>query len=111
VIFNSIGLTGIPQWLAAAGPVLLGALIPIAAAFLVYGRGVNSWMAHDAIERAKIRREDFEPAGNPSARGEAVLLVGGLVAVLLAALVVPLAVLVAWLVAAGILGLVVRLLR
>jgi hypothetical protein len=111
VIFNSMGLTGIPQWLADAGPVLLGALIPIAAAFLVYGRGVNSWMAHDAIERAKIRREAFEPAGNPSARGEAVLLVGGLVAVLLAALVVPLAVLVAWLVAAGILGLVVRLLR
>jgi hypothetical protein len=111
VIFNSLGLTGIPEWLAAVGPVLLGALIPIVAVFLVYGRGVGSWNAHDALERVKIRREVFKPAGEPSARGEAVALVGGLAAVLLAALLVPPAVVVAWLVAVGILGLVVRLLR
>jgi hypothetical protein len=68
-------------------------------------------MAHDALERLKIRGEALGAAGSPSARGEGVLLVGGLVAVLLAALIVPLAVLVAWLVALGILGLVVRQLR
>ena len=111
VIFNAAGLTAIPEGLAAAGPVILGALIPIVAVYLVYGRGVSSWMAHDKLERAKIRREAFLPAGNPSARSEAVLLVGGLVAVFLAALVVPLAVLVAWLAAIAILGLVVRQLR
>jgi hypothetical protein len=111
VVFNSVGLTGIPEALARIGPVLLGALIPVVAVFLVYQRGVSSWMAHDALERVKIRGETLGAAGSPSARGEGVLLVGGLVAVLLAALIVPLAVLVAWLVALGILGLVVRQLR
>jgi hypothetical protein len=111
VVFNSVGLTGIPEALARIGPVLLGALIPVVAVFLVYQRGVSSWMAHDALERVKIRGEALGAAGSPSARGEGVLLVGGLVAVLLAALIVPLAVLDAWLVALGILGLVVRQLR
>jgi len=108
VIFNSMGLTAIPEALAAAGPVILGALIPIAAVFLIYGRGVNSWMAHDALERARIRREDFGPPGHPSARAEAVLLIGGLLAVVLAAFVVRLELLVLWLALAAIAGLVVR---
>jgi pimeloyl-ACP methyl ester carboxylesterase len=108
VVFNALGLTAIPEWLADAGPVLLGALIPVVAVFWIYGRGVGSWTAHDTLERVKIRREQFGPAGHPSARGEAVLLVGGLIAVLLAALVVPLGVLLIWLAVVGIEGLVVR---
>ena len=108
VIFNSLGLTGIPEWLARVGPVLLGALIPVAAVFLIYRRGVGSWMAHDALERVKIRRERFDPAGHASARSEAVLLVGGLAAVLLAAMVVPLALLVVWLALVGIAALMTR---
>ena len=108
VLFNSLGLTGIPEWLADVGPVLLGALIPVIAVFLVYRRGVASWMAHDALERVKIRCEDFGPAGHASARSEAVLLVGGLAAVLLAALVVPLAFLVVWLAVVGLAALVIR---
>ena len=87
---------------------ILGALIPIVAVFLVYGRGVTSWMAHDALERTRIRREDFEPPGHPSARGEAVLLIGGLLAVVLAAFVVRLELLVLWLALVAIAGLVVR---
>jgi hypothetical protein len=108
VIFNSLGLTGIPEWLADVGPVLLGASIPVIAVFLVYRRGVASWMAHDALERLKIRCEDFGPAGHASARSEAVLLVGGLAAVLLAALVVPLAFLVVWLAVVGLAALLIR---
>ena len=56
----------------------------------------------------KIRREAFEQAGHSSARSEAVLLIGGLAAVLLAAMVVPLALLVVWLALVGIAALVVR---
>ena len=108
VVFNSLGLTGIPEWLADLGPVVLGALIPVVAVFLVYRRGVGSWIAHDALERVKIRREHFDPAGHASARSEAVLVVGGLAAVLLAALVVPLAFLVVWLAVVGIAALVIR---
>jgi len=108
VVFNALGLTAIPAWLAEVGPVLLGALVPIVAVFLIYGRGVSSWMAHDALERKKIRREDFEPAGRSSARSEAVVLLGGLVAVLLAALIVPLSLLVLWLAVIGIAGLGAR---
>jgi hypothetical protein len=108
VIFNSLGLTAIPEWLAGVGPILLGALIPVLAVFLVYRRGVRSWFAHDAIERRKIRRERFEAAGNASARSEAVLLVGGLAAVVAAALIVPLAFLVVWLALVGIAALMTR---
>ena len=108
VVFNSLGLTGIPEWLADVGQVVLGALVPVVATFLVYRRGVRSWFAHDAIERMKIRRERFDAAGNASARSEAVLLVGGLAAVLLAALIVPMAVLVVWLALIGIAALVIR---
>ena len=111
VIFNSIGLTAIPEAIAAAGPVVLGALIPVVAVFLIYGRGVNSWMTHDALERTRIRREVFDPPGHPSARGEAVLLIGGLLAVVLAAFVVRLELLVLWLALVAIAGLIVRRLR
>ena len=109
VVFNSLGLTAIPEWLAGVGPVVLGALIPVVGTFLVYRRGVGSWFAHDALERMKIRRERFEAAGHASARSEAILLVGGLAAVLLAALVVPMAFLVLWLALVGIAALVIRM--
>ena len=46
--------------------------------------------------------------GHPSARGEAVLLIGGLLAVVLAAFVVRLELLVLWLALVAIAGLVVR---
>ena len=110
VIFNSLGLTGIPEWPRVSAPVLLGALIPVVAVFPIYRRGVGSWFAHDALERAKIWREAFEQAGHSSARSEAVLLIGGLAAVLLAAMVVPLSLLVVWLALVGIAALVTRVL-
>jgi hypothetical protein len=65
-------------------------------------------MAHDSLERTRIRHENFGPPGHPSARGEAVLLVGGLLAVVLAAFVVRLELLVLWLALAAVAGLVVR---
>src|SRR4026208_1686164 len=66
VIFNAIGWTASPEALAAAGPVILGALIPIVAVFLVYSRGVTSWMAPAAPERTQTRRAGFGPPGGPS---------------------------------------------
>ena len=65
-------------------------------------------MAHDALERIVIRRERFGPAGSRSAQSEGVLVSGGLLAVVLAALVVAPAVLVVWLVVVAGAALVVR---
>ena len=89
VVFNAIGWTAVPEALAFTGPRLLGALVPILAIFVIYSRGIGSWTAHDEIERKKIRRETFDPPGERSARSECVLLVGGLAAVILASLVLP----------------------
>ena len=89
VVFNAIGWTAVPEALAFTGPRLLGALVPIVAIFVIYSRGIGSWTAHDEIERKKIRRETFDPPGERSARSECVLLVGGLAAVILASLVLP----------------------
>jgi pimeloyl-ACP methyl ester carboxylesterase len=96
VIFNAIGWTAVPERLDRAGPLILGGLVPVLAVFAIYRRGVLSWQAHDAIERKKIRRERFAPPGERSARSEAVLLIGGLVAVVLAALVLPIGLVAAW---------------
>jgi pimeloyl-ACP methyl ester carboxylesterase len=108
VVFNAVGWTGVPEWLGAAGPVILGALVPIIAVFAIYRRGLLSWRAHDAIERKKIRREHYGPPGERSARSECLLVGGGLVAVLLAALVVPLPVLIAWLAIVAVVAYVTR---
>lgn len=108
VILGAIAWPAAADALGAAGPPVLGALVPLAAVFAIFQRGVGSWTAHDALERAVIRRERFGPPGRPSARSEAILLVGGLVAVVLAAIVVPLALLIAWLAAVAVAALVVR---
>jgi hypothetical protein len=108
VLLAAIDRPAIADFLADLGPIVLGALVPIIAIFLIYRRGVASWMAHDAIERVVIRREHFGPAGRASARSECVLLVGGMVAVVLAALVVAPAILVVWLVAVAVGAVLVR---
>jgi hypothetical protein len=108
VVLSAVGLGSVSEWLAWIGPQLLGALIPIAAAFAIYSRGVGSWRTADASERQQIRRERFGPSGRAWARSEAVLLVGGLIAVVLAALGPPLEVLLAWLVVVAAGALVVR---
>jgi hypothetical protein len=98
VILGAIGWAPLADRLAGAGPTLLGALVPLLATFVIHHRGVASWTVHDALERAEIRRERFGPPGRRSARSEAILLVGGLVAVLLAAAVLPIGVVAAWIV-------------
>ena len=109
VLLAAVGRAEVADFLAEVGPIVLGSLVPILAVFLIYRRGVGSWMAHDALERVVIRRETFGPAGRSSARSECVLLVGGLIAVVLAALVVAPAVLGGWLVGVTVAGLAVRL--
>ncbi|HET7702642.1 MAG TPA: hypothetical protein VFK35_04535 [Candidatus Limnocylindrales bacterium] len=85
VICRALGVPWVSTGLAGVGPLLLGVAVPLAAVFLVYRRGVASWTAHDAIERAAIRRERFPGPGRRSARSEGILLAGGLGAVVLAA--------------------------
>jgi len=108
VLVNATGWTAVPEALAGAGPVVLGAIVPVAAVFIIYRRGVGSWRAHDLLEREKIRREAFAPPGTRSARSECLLLGGGLVAVVLAALLVPLDVLVGWLAIVAVVAFVTR---
>jgi hypothetical protein len=105
---RAIGLEPVTDWLGWLGPRALGALIPIAAAFSIYSRGVGSWRTADASERQQIRREQFGPAGRAWARSEATLLVGGLLAVVLAALGPPVEIMLAWLVAVAAVALVIR---
>jgi hypothetical protein len=105
---KSIGLQPLAEWLGWLGPRVLGALVPIAAAFAIYSRGVGSWRTADASERQQIRREQFGPSGRAWARSEATLLVGGLVAVVLAALGPPVEIMLAWLATAAAVALVVR---
>lgn len=108
VLAGAVGRPQVAGWLAAAGPVLLGALVPVVAVYVIYRRGIDSWKAHDLLERVVIRREGFGPAGRSSARSESVLLVGGLGAVVLAALVVPLGLAIAWLGVVAVAAAVVR---
>lgn len=106
--FNSIGLNGISAWLAWFGPYLLGALVPIGAAYAIYSRGVGSWRADDAAERQTIRREVFGPAGQAWARSEAVLLIGGLVGVVIAATGPQPSILLGWFVGVALVAWLVR---
>jgi hypothetical protein len=69
---------------------------------------VGSWRTADASERQQIRRERFGPAGRAWARSEAMLLIGGLLALLLTVLDPPLEVLLGWLVAVAAAALLVR---
>jgi hypothetical protein len=105
---DSIGLHPVSAWLESLGPGLLGALVPIVTAFLIYSRGVGSWRSADAAERALIRRELFGPAGQAWARSEAVLLVGGLIALVIAACGPQVGLLVGWLVGVALVAGVVR---
>jgi hypothetical protein len=108
VVLNAIGLEAVSESLAWIGPQLLGALVPIVATFAIYSRGVGSWRTADASERQQIRRERFGPSGRAWARSEAALLVGGLAAIVLAALGPPVPVMVGWIVAVALVALVVR---
>lgn len=108
IVLEAIGRPDIAAWLAGFGPVLLGAAVPIVAVGVVYRRGVGSWMTHDALERAEIRRERFGPPGRASARSEGILLAGGLGAVVLAAAAPGLALLVVYLVEIALVAAVAR---
>jgi hypothetical protein len=105
---GSIGLGAVSEWLGWLGPHVLGAMVPILAIFAIYSRGVGSWRTADASERQQIRREQFGPAGRAWARSEATLLVGGLLAIVLAVLGPPVEGMLAWLVAVAAAALVVR---
>lgn len=105
---DSIGLHSVSAWLEWLGPHVLGALVPIVAAFAVYSRGVGSWRAADAAERQQIRREMFGRAGQAWARSEAILLVGGLIGLVIAAGGPPIGVLLGWFVGVALVAIVVR---
>jgi hypothetical protein len=83
-ILRAIGGTGLVDAATALGPTLLGAAVPLVAVFVIYVRGVGSWTAHDALERRAIRPEIPGPSGFASAHSEAILVLGGLLAVVLA---------------------------
>lgn len=83
VILGAVGLPSFGDWLGGVGPALLGAAVPLAAIVAIYSRGVRSWHAHDALERRLIRGEALKPSGHASARSEAMLVSGGLLAVVL----------------------------
>jgi hypothetical protein len=89
VLLTAIGGAGLVAQATAAGASILGGLFVIALVVVVYGRGVSSWMAHDAIERRAIRGEELQPAGTGTARGEAILVIGGLLAIVIAAWLGP----------------------
>jgi hypothetical protein len=90
-ILSAIGVS-VAGWAADIGPAILGALLPIVAAFAIYSRGVGSWQATDAAERRIIRREVFGAAGSSVAKSEAILLVAGLLMLVAAAADAPVAV-------------------
>jgi hypothetical protein len=105
---DSIGLAAISDWLQWLGPHALGALVPIIATFAIYSRGVGSWRAADAAERQGIRREMFGRPGHAWARSEAVLLVGGLVGVVIAASGLQSGVMIGWIAGLAVVALLVR---
>lgn len=105
---DSIGLHSISAWLEGLGPHVLGAIVPIVATFAIYSRGVGSWRVADAAERQQIRREMFGPAGQAWARSEAVLLIGGLIGVVIAAGGPQIGILLGWIVGVALVALVVR---
>jgi hypothetical protein len=85
VVLTAVGAAGVAAWLGQVGPSVLGGLVPVAASWFIYSRGVKSWFAHDALERKAIRREEIGPAGLASARSEAAVVSGGLGAVIVGA--------------------------
>ena len=105
---DAIGLHAVSAWLESLGPGLLGALVPILGAFAIYSRGVGSWRSADSVERARIRRETFGPGGEAWARSEAVLLLGGLGGVVIAACGPQVGLLAGWIVAVALVAFVVR---
>jgi hypothetical protein len=107
-VLAAVGLSGLADGLSPIGPAIVGAVVPILAIWLIYSRGVGSWMAHDALERVRIRGERLKSSGLPSARSEATLLVGGLVAIILDAWSVVAIVVVAWLVAIAVAAYAIR---
>jgi hypothetical protein len=109
VVLTSIGAKGLADWLGGIGPAVLGALVPLAAIWIIYGRGVKSWFAHDELERKVIRREVIGQAGLASARSEAALVAGGLAAIVVGAWTGSLTLVVATLVATAVFSVVVRL--
>jgi hypothetical protein len=108
LILDSVGLHGISLWLDSIGPWVLGAMVPLVGTYAIYRRGVGSWTAADAAERQAIRQEEIGAAGQAWARSEAVLLIGGLVALVLASAGVPIGVLVGWIVGVALVAAVVR---
>lgn len=111
LLLGEAGRRDVADSLATVGPIILGALVPILAVFTIYSRGVGSWMSADAEERLKIRRELLGPAGSATARSEAILLVGGLVAVVLAALERPAPIVLGSVVVFAVLAAAARLVR
>jgi hypothetical protein len=86
LVLTILGLGGLTDAIGDAGPTLLGAAIPTIGAFAIYARGVATWRAADEVERAKVRRERIDDDGEAWARSEACLLVGGLLALVTAAI-------------------------
>jgi hypothetical protein len=84
VVLTAVGAGWLAARLGETGPTILGSLVPLAAIWIVYSRGVKSWFAHDALERKVIRRERIGPAGLASGRSEAALVGGGLAAIVVA---------------------------
>jgi hypothetical protein len=84
LVLTAIGAGAVATTIAPSGPSVLGGLVPVAATWLIYSRGVKSWFAHDALERRIIRRERMRPAGLASARSEAALVIGGLLTIAVA---------------------------
>ena len=84
VVLTAVGADWLAARLGEIGPSVLGALVPLAAVWIIYSRGVGSWFAHDLLERKAIRREHIGSAGLASARSEGALVSGGLIAIVLA---------------------------
>ena len=84
VILSAVGLGGFVGAVTEAGASILGGLVPLAAVWIIFSRGNGSWNAHDELERRAIRSEHMGASGLASAHSEAALLVGGLVAVVIA---------------------------
>jgi hypothetical protein len=108
VVLNSIGFTGFTAWLGSIGPTILGALVPILGVLAIFMAGNTSWTHHDALERRAIRAECLQPSGYGSARSEATLVVGGLIAVMLASWTASAPAVLACLAVTALLALVVR---
>lgn len=88
LLLSVVGLGGLADLIGAAAPTLLGAAIPVVGTIAISRRGVTAWHAADEAERAKVRGEALGRASEPWAQAEALLLGGGLAALVLAAFLV-----------------------